>query len=621
MEALSGHVILCGLNSLGFRVAEQLHLSGEALVVIDDDYAEPALRRRLERWAVPMVADSAHSAETLLETGIGDAAAIIACADSDLVNLQTALLAAELAPGLRLVVRCANPQLGEQIQAALPPARVLSLAGMAGPSFVEACVRSDVLHAFRVGSEVLQVVDVPVTSPGPFRQVYGNLTPISLRRPGQAAPEVCPSRDALVEPGDRLALLGRAVDFAENHIRVEGERDTPMLAALSSPGRDTRPPGRPRRGFRRWLRDITGTVAAELDRPFRVALGVAVTVTLVSTLVLALTYRDSFAAPHRPRSFTVLDALYLTVQTMAAVGYGDFAFGGAATWLKVYGVVLMLVGVASLSTFFAFVTNVVVSRRLEHSLGRGRATTTRDHVIMSGLGAVGVAVMEGLLSAGRQVVVIERHADSRYLPAARARGVPVVLGDATVRATLRQAGIARAATLAAVAGDQVANLEAVLSAREAFAEDHPDDDCELRVVLRMFDADLAEEVERRFGIHTVRSASALAAPWFVGAALGYEVVSTFYVERQPFLVARMRVAAGGGLDGPTLQELSTGTRMLAVATGTTGQRSANYRPTRHTRLRPGDEVLLVGPYAQIIATFRRNQQAPADRRAARTATG
>ena len=119
----------------------------------------------------------------------------------------------------------------------------------------------------------------------------------------------------------------------------------------------------------------------------------------------------------------------------------------------------------------------------------------------------------------------------------------------------------------------------------------------------------------------MRSASALAAPWFVGAALGYEVVSTFYVERQPFLVARMRVAAGGGLDGPTLQELSTGTRMLAVATGTTGQRSANYHPTRHTRLRPGDEVLLVGPYPQIIATFRRNQPTPADRRAARTATG
>ena len=66
----------------------------------------------------------------------------------------------------------------------------------------------------------------------------------------------------------------------------------------------------------------------------------------------------------------------------------------------------------------------------------------------------------------------------------------------------------------------------------------------LRVVVRVFDTVLADQVERRFAIHAVRSTSALAAPWFVGAALGYDVVSTFYTERQPFLVARLVVAPG-----------------------------------------------------------------------------
>jgi TrkA-C domain len=175
----------------------------------------------------------------------------------------------------------------------------------------------------------------------------------------------------------------------------------------------------------------------------------------------------------------------------------------------------------------------------------------------------------------------------------------------------------------------------VLSAREAFADLHrevnrgggrsyghtPRARGELRVVLRIFDTHLADEVERRFDIHTARSASALATPWFVGAALDYEVISTFYVDRTPFIVARMKVAAGGGLDGPTLQELSTGTRLLAIATSSehdgTPDRGPNYRPTRHTRLQPGDGLFVVGPYPQIIETVRRNQQVDEGRPAAR----
>jgi Trk K+ transport system NAD-binding subunit len=77
------------------------------------------------------------------------------------------------------------------------------------------------------------------------------------------------------------------------------------------------------------------------------------------------------------------------------------------------------------------------------------------------------------------------------------------------------------------------------------------------------------------------------------------------------------VRAGGGLDGPTLRELSTGTRVLAVTTEQAGRRAANFRPTRHTRLSPGDDLLVVGPVTQIIETVRRNQQVDADRQAVR----
>ncbi len=526
---------------------------------------------------------------------------------------------------------------------------MLNLAEKAGHSFVEACIRSDVRHAFRLGTEVFAVVDVPVGSSGAFRQIFGNLTPVALRRPGERLAEVCPSRDTPVTTGDRLALLGRLEDFADNGVRVVSADDANALANLSV--RHANPltgRGRRRRPHA-WIRDVAVTTAAEFDRPFRIALGAVLSIMAVGTLVLSLTYADN--DPTAPVDFGPLDALYLTVTTMATVGYGDFSFGAAEDWLQAFGIALILIGALSIAVVYAFITNVIISRRLERAIGRGRATTTRDHVIVCGLGSVGLATVEGLLAAGRDVVIVERDENNRFLSVVRDLKVPVVFGDATVRATLMEAGLARATTLAALTSDDVANLETVLSGREASndlrSERRPrgrrrrrpsvptgtgadsgtsanvndgagtnagnGDGAEpgLRVVLRIFDTTLADEAERRFAIHTARSASALATVWFVGAALDYEVVSTFYIDRAPFLVARITVAAGGGLDGPTLQELSTGTRMLAVATSSehdgTADRSPNYRPTRHTRLRPGDEVLVVGPTAQIIDTVSRNQ--------------
>jgi Trk K+ transport system NAD-binding subunit len=714
-------VIVCGLNSLGFRVVEQLTAAGVAAVAVDDA-ERGATGRRLLRWGVEVIREPSNSAEALHEAGIEGALALIACHDVDLRNLETVLVAAELAPDLRLVARFTNPQLGDQLVAAVPTVRVINLAAAAGPSFVEACIRSDVLHAFampggdrrsgdrRSGGrrgedepggpaagtgtggthgagppgaeengtdengtgengtgesrrpETFAVVDVTVTVSGPFRAVYGDLTPVALRRPGQRLAELCPPRDTPISPGDQLALLARLSDFTAHGLRVAGRADAELLASLSAHGGE---PAQLRHRRGAWARELLGTVRGELDRPFRLALLAVVAIMVASTTVLTLAYRANDA--DAPASFSVLDALYLTVATMATVGYGDFNFGSATHWLQAFGIALMLLGALSIAVVYAFITNVIISRRLERALGRGRATAVRDHVVLCGLGAIGVATMEGLLSAGRHVVVIERDENNRFLPVARERGVPVIIGDATVRSTLLEAGLERASTLAALTSDGVANLETVLSAREAHKEirqlrteralarqaggrgyhnrppRHPAGDTDLRVVLRIYDVALADEVERRFAIHSARSASALATPHFVGEALGFEVISAFYVERSPFLVARMTVRPGGGLDGPTLHELSTGVRVLAVtavtaptpappststpagtrATGATGAagsteaRRANFRPTRHTRLAPGDDLLVVGPVPQIIDTVRRNQQGAAGRPAVR----
>jgi hypothetical protein len=206
----------------------------------------------------------------------------------------------------------------------------------------------------------------------------------------------------------------------------------------------------------------------------------------------------------------LLQSVYFTVETVATVGYGDLNFSGQSTWFVVFGIVLILLGVTLVSTAFALFTNFLVSRRIEQSLGRGKVPGMAGHVVVVGLGSVGIRVVEGLVAEGRKVVVVERDAGNRYLDRARALDVPVVIADATQRQTHASVNLGEAAAVAILTSADLTNIETGLAVRESLGERWD----VVPVVLRVFDRDLARMMERNFGFRHVRSTSALAAPWF-----------------------------------------------------------------------------------------------------------
>lgn len=608
-QLTGGHVIVCGLSNLGLRIAEQLHDAGVPCVVVDDG-GEPAAWKELDRWGVSVVRESSRTSASLAQAGITRASAVIAADDADLANLETALLVADVSaqlPGQRLVVRLANPRLAEQLTAALPTAVVLSLPEKAGSTFVEGCVQSALVHAFAFADERMEVVDVqlPAGAHTTLRQAFGDLTPVALRPAVGGRLVVCPPRDYELAAGDRVTLIGRPDDYrAVGRLRRD-EAEARSLIALTAGELDIRPTSTPR-GMLRSLRNWLQAFAAAADRPVRVMVGLVLGIIVFSTVLLRLAFHNHtvIGADGHPAAFGWLQALYFTSTIVATVGFGDYSFAEEPAWLTVYGIFLIFVGAAAVATLYALVTNFIVTRRLEQAFGQQRATKARGHVIVVGLGAMGIRVVEGLLAIGRDVVVIERDQGGRFLARARDLGVPVVIGDATTRTALGQAGLEHATALAAMTSSDLANVETALVARSTSAEDEGRAQ-PLRVVVRVFDTALADQVERRFAIHAVRSTSALAAPWFVGAALGYDVVSTFYSERQPFLVARLTVAAAAALDGVLLSELTPQVRIVALVSG--GE--VVPRPTRYTRLAAGEQLLLVGPPREVIATFRANQPA------------
>jgi Trk K+ transport system NAD-binding subunit len=247
-------------------------------------------------------------------------------------------------------------------------------------------------------------------------------------------------------------------------------------------------------------------------------------------------------------------------------------------------------------------TNILVSRRLERSLGRRELPGMVDHVVVVGLGSVGISVVKGLIAAGQRVVVIERDDHNRYLGQARALGVPVVIADATQIQTHRMVNLNDASAIAVLTSADLTNIETGLAVRESLGERWE----QVPVVLRVFDRDLARLMEQSFGFHHVRSTSALAAPWFVGAALGLDVLSTFYVDQKPFLVGRVKVAPHGGLQGLAMAELSARTRVIALSRAAAGGR-LEHPPRRGTRFGGGDEAYLLGPYEELLQVLKRDQ--------------
>jgi voltage-gated potassium channel Kch len=583
LDSMQGHVIVCGLQGVGLRAVEQFHLSGTPVVVIDDD-ADPRRWRTLDDWGVPHVRRHAHRGEGFEEAGLAGAAAVVCVEVDEIHTLETALRIKEIRPDLPLVVQLANPSVARALERVSGPGSVLDVASLAAPSFVEACLLRP-SHAIELAGIDFAVVKLAVESGeaahDTFRAHFGNLAPVAIMPAGDASMEMCPGRDHPLHSGDRVAVLG-TVDELE---RMGVSTTMPT----TGPARSV--------GLARRLHLQVGIALEEGNRALAIVASALFALIVVATVVLRYTFRPDDTTHH----LGFLSSLYFTVETVATVGYGDYSFSHQSKWLIVFAVVLIVLGVALVSTAFALFTNILVSRRIERSLGRRQVPGMVDHVIVIGLGAVGISVVRRLVAEGESVVVIERDADNRYLSQARAIGVPVVIADATQSQTHRMVNIADAKAVAVLTSRDLTNIETGLSVRESLGERWDD----VPVVLRVFDRELAQMMERSFGFQHVRSTSALAAPWFVGAALGLDVLSTFYVDQQPFLVAGLTVAPNGGLQGLAMQDLGSRTRVIALSRAADGV--LEHPPRRGTVFAAGDTAFLLGPYEELLGVLQRDQ--------------
>lgn len=160
--------------------------------------------------------------------------------------------------------------------------------------------------------------------------------------------------------------------------------------------------------------------------------------------------------------FTLLEALYQTVTTIATVGFREVRELTPAG--EIFTIVLIIVGVGTCLYNLGLLLELVVEGHLREHLERRRMdhriAAMRGHVIICGYGRVGKAATNHLLASGAQVVVLDR--DPSRLDEL---SVPYLVGDVTQDAILRRAGIDRARALVATLETDTDTLYLTLSAR------------------------------------------------------------------------------------------------------------------------------------------------------------
>ena len=293
--------------------------------------------------------------------------------------------------------------------------------------------------------------------------------------------------------------------------------------------------------------------------------------------------------------FTLLEALYQTVTTVATVGFREvqpLTAGG-----QIFTIILIVLGVGTVLYNLGVILEAVTEGHLREHMERRHMDKTikamTGHVIICGNGRVGRSSAEYLVAAGHKVVVIDT--DPARLEQL-APGVPFILGDVTNDEVLHTAGIAHARALIAALDTDADTMYVTLSARAI----RPD----LVIVARARTTDSKQKLK-------LAGASRAVNPQRIGGrrmavfALQPQVAEFLDVvmhdEDLDFRIEEVHVQPGSSLAGESVGDLAlrerTGALLLAIRRATDLQFDAN--PSSEMLVPAGAVLIALGTPAEL----------------------
>jgi voltage-gated potassium channel len=170
------------------------------------------------------------------------------------------------------------------------------------------------------------------------------------------------------------------------------------------------------------------------------------------------------------RQYSLLDTLYMTVITIATIGYTEVVDLSHNPAGRVFTMVLAVLGIGTFAYIFTNLTALVVEGELSKSFRRRRMEkmidNSKDHYIVCGIGRVGFYIVEELRATKRPHIIVDMNKANIESALETFRDGALIEGDATDTSVLLKAGIQRAKGIFAVTGDDNQNLVITLTAKQ-----------------------------------------------------------------------------------------------------------------------------------------------------------
>ncbi|MCL5999187.1 MAG: TrkA family potassium uptake protein [Chloroflexi bacterium] len=282
----------------------------------------------------------------------------------------------------------------------------------------------------------------------------------------------------------------------------------------------------------------------------------------------------------------IVHAVYLVLALSFFQPSGDFPH---AWYLQAFYFVMPVIGISILAQGLAdFGVSLFNRHARSKEWEMAVASTFSNHVILIGLGHLGFRVVRKLYDVHQEVVVIELKPDADLVASVRAMGIPVLQEDGTRETALEAAGVRRAHAIMLCTQNDSLNLQMAVKARSM----NPN----IRVILRIFDDDFADALEKQFGF-TALSATGMAAPVFAAAAAQVDITRPITVEGHALSLARMEVPARSSLVGMTVSELEGKFDVSVVLLRRNNQ--SDLHPSADRTLAARDMIAVLGEPARI----------------------
>ncbi len=291
-----------------------------------------------------------------------------------------------------------------------------------------------------------------------------------------------------------------------------------------------------------------------------------------------------------------IDALYMTVITLATVGYGEVH--QVSMEGRLFTVVLIVIGVGYFLYLAGNAIQIIVEGQIRQVLGRRKLdkqiSQLNNHYIVCGYGRVGRALCRFLKMEQLPFVVIEQ--DQARNTVLNDDGNIYVLGDATDETILTKCGIDRAKCLMSVLATDADNVFQVLTAKQL----NPNLFIVARAIVNASKNKLyaagAGKVISPYELGARRMAHAVIRPTVI-----HFLELAFVDEQTDIHVEEMQVKASSALVDVALQDSNIRKDLdIIIIAIRKPEGNMRFNPSADTKIRVGDTLVVVGTTSNLV---------------------